>query len=103
MPVPAVIKQYNSGMGGVDLLDNLVACYRIPFRTIEELITNNNLIFVFNFILGLIGIFKAKYLWKILSFIEQTYLTKLCLLNLQYCLKDKEVVGSSIFLVIEHQ
>ena len=32
VPVPACIKKYNAGMGGVDLLDNLVACYRIIYR-----------------------------------------------------------------------
>jgi hypothetical protein len=27
-----MVRQYNAGMGGVDLLDNMVACYRVPFR-----------------------------------------------------------------------
>jgi len=27
---PGLVQKYNGGMGGVDLLDNLVACYRIP-------------------------------------------------------------------------
>ena len=43
--VPAVVQRYNSGRGGVDLLKNLVPCYRLPFRNIEELITNNLIIF----------------------------------------------------------
>ena len=33
VPVPGLVQKYNRGMGGVDLLDNLVACYRIPYRT----------------------------------------------------------------------
>lgn len=32
IPIPTLIQKYNQGMGGVDLLDNMVACYRIPFR-----------------------------------------------------------------------
>ena len=32
LPIPDLISNYNHRMGGVDLLDNLVACYRIPFR-----------------------------------------------------------------------
>jgi hypothetical protein len=27
-----MVREYNSGMGGVDLLDNMVAVYRIPYR-----------------------------------------------------------------------
>ena len=32
--MPACIDQYNRGMGGVDLLNNMVACYRIKYRKI---------------------------------------------------------------------
>jgi hypothetical protein len=32
VPIPDLIKQYNTGMGGVDLLDSQVAVYRVPFR-----------------------------------------------------------------------
>ena len=32
VPIPASIKRYNEGMGGVELLDNLIACYRIIYR-----------------------------------------------------------------------
>ena len=32
VPVPGLVQKYNRGMGGVDLLDNLVACYRIQYR-----------------------------------------------------------------------
>ncbi len=32
VPIPDMIRQYNSGMGGVDLLDNMVAVYRVPYR-----------------------------------------------------------------------
>ena len=28
VPCPDVIKAYNKGMGGMDLLDNMVTCYR---------------------------------------------------------------------------
>ena len=40
IPMPACIDRYNRGMGGVDLLDNIVACYRIKYRNIEDKITN---------------------------------------------------------------
>ena len=40
VPQPACIKKYNSRMGGVDLLDNLVACYRIIYRILMEDKTN---------------------------------------------------------------
>ena len=30
--VPEMIEAYNSKMGGVDLVDNMVACYRVPYR-----------------------------------------------------------------------
>lgn len=32
IPIPELIKAYNEKMGGVDLVDNMVACYRIPYR-----------------------------------------------------------------------
>lgn len=32
VPIPDMVREYNSGMGGVDLLDNMVAVYRIPYR-----------------------------------------------------------------------
>lgn len=32
VPIPDMIKKYNAGMGGVDLLDSQVAVYRVPFR-----------------------------------------------------------------------
>ncbi len=38
--MPACMDQYNRGMGGVDLLDNMVACYRMKYRKIEDKITN---------------------------------------------------------------
>jgi hypothetical protein len=28
VPVPSMVQHYNLGMGGVDLVDNMVACYR---------------------------------------------------------------------------
>ena len=28
IPIPQLIEQYNDKMGGVDLVDNMVACYR---------------------------------------------------------------------------
>jgi hypothetical protein len=28
VPIPSMVQQYNAGMGGVDLMDNMVACYR---------------------------------------------------------------------------
>jgi hypothetical protein len=27
-----MFRQYNASMGGVDLMDNMVACYRVPYR-----------------------------------------------------------------------
>ncbi len=35
VPIPTIVQRYNTGMGGVDLMDNMVACYRIPFRIIK--------------------------------------------------------------------
>jgi len=35
VPIPTMVQRYNTGMGGVDLLDNMVAVYRIPFRKCE--------------------------------------------------------------------
>ena len=32
MPIPDMIRQYNEKMGGVDLLDAIVALYRVLFR-----------------------------------------------------------------------
>jgi hypothetical protein len=32
VPIPTIVQHYNTGMGGVDLMDNMVAVYRIPFR-----------------------------------------------------------------------
>jgi hypothetical protein len=32
VPVPDMIRQYNAYMGGIDLLDNMVAVYQIPYR-----------------------------------------------------------------------
>ena len=32
VPMPTMVGKYNAGMGGVDLLDNLIACYRPVFR-----------------------------------------------------------------------
>jgi hypothetical protein len=32
VPQPAMFKHYNAGMGGVDLLDAMVACYRVKYR-----------------------------------------------------------------------
>ena len=32
VPIPTMIREYNANMGGVDLLDSMVACYRIQFR-----------------------------------------------------------------------
>ncbi len=31
VPIPTMVQRYNTGMGGVDLMDNMVAVYRIPF------------------------------------------------------------------------
>ena len=33
VPCPEVVKEYNSGMGGVDLADMLISLYRIPMKT----------------------------------------------------------------------
>ena len=33
VPVPDMVTKYNKGMGGVDLLDSMVATYRIPIRS----------------------------------------------------------------------
>ena len=38
IPVPSCVHQYNLKMGGVDIMDNMVACYRIKFRNIEDII-----------------------------------------------------------------
>jgi hypothetical protein len=32
VPIPNMFREYNAGMGGVDLMDNMVACYRVPYR-----------------------------------------------------------------------
>ncbi len=32
VPIPTMVQRYNTGMEGVDLMDNMVAVYRIPFR-----------------------------------------------------------------------
>ena len=32
VPCPALVKEYNAGMGGVDLLDSSVANYRVSWR-----------------------------------------------------------------------
>lgn len=32
VPIPKMVTAYNSFMGGVDLLDNMVACYRVGYR-----------------------------------------------------------------------
>jgi hypothetical protein len=32
VPIPAMVTEYNAHMGGVDLLDNMVACYRVGHR-----------------------------------------------------------------------
>jgi len=32
VPIPAMVQAYNGGMGGVDLLDNMTAVYRIVYR-----------------------------------------------------------------------
>ncbi len=32
VPIPTMVQRYNTGMGGVDLMDNMVAVYRVPFR-----------------------------------------------------------------------
>ncbi len=31
VPIPTMVQRYITGMGGVDLMDNMVACYRILF------------------------------------------------------------------------
>nr|XP_047129497.1 piggyBac transposable element-derived protein 3-like [Hydra vulgaris] len=33
LPCPQVVKEYNTGMGGVDLSDMLISLYRIPMKT----------------------------------------------------------------------
>ena len=37
IPIPHLIERYNAGMGGVDLLDNLVSCYRYIIYFISHL------------------------------------------------------------------
>lgn len=32
VPIPVCVQQYNKYMGVVDLLDNSVSCYRVPYR-----------------------------------------------------------------------
>jgi len=38
VPIPTMIAEYNRGMGGVDLLDNMVSCYRLfifPIKNVD--------------------------------------------------------------------
>ena len=32
LPFPRLFQSYNGGMGGVDVLDGMVGCYRVPYR-----------------------------------------------------------------------
>ena len=68
--VPEMIEAYNDNMGGVDLLDNMVACYRVPYRKKKWWFN----IFIWSLNVSAVNAWRLRMKVKIYFFLSKNYI-----------------------------